>query len=78
MSLSPMSHAEFKKWLCRPDEFRGQGLSSPSSETMLIKINVCNGSASINEQIMRIIHSSQRDGDYPSRLGLVICILESQ
>ena len=27
MSLSPMSHVEFKKWSCRPVDFRGQGPS---------------------------------------------------
>ena len=25
MSLSPMSYLEFKKWPCRPVDFRGQG-----------------------------------------------------
>ena len=25
MSLSPMSHVDFKKWPCRRVEFRGQG-----------------------------------------------------
>ena len=25
MSLSPMSHAEFEKWPCRPVDLRGQG-----------------------------------------------------
>ena len=25
MSLSPMSHVKFKKWPCRPVDFRGQG-----------------------------------------------------
>ena len=27
MSLSPMSHVEFKKWPCHPVDFRGQGPS---------------------------------------------------